>query len=435
MLTLRCFVLMFIGVLGVATGSLAQEAADPKLIAEILQIRAIDNHCHDDSVDAQRGLNWRDDAPLGASRYPDVVPLRHDNPDWIRAWKALYGYRYNDMQPAHLRELLQTKRSLMRQTGDAWPRYVLDKAGVDIAFVNATKLGVGQQNARFRWVPYADPMLWPFSGDKIRLRFTGDGGSIAQLMREAGVGSVPTTLDDYDARVVDPTLKRWKAAGAVAVKFLAAYTRSLDFAVVERETAASLYSKAASGTTLAPAEAKALEDHLFSDIAARAGAYGLVVHIHTGNGDGPFFNNSNANPGLLESAIGSKPLRQTNFVLMHGGWPFHTIAQAMLDKPNTYVDFSAQTFYLTPHALALVLRGWLEWHPEKVLFGTDAYSDENSPLSDYEEKEWLMADNARHALAIALSAMIREGYITRGRASEIAHMIMRDNAVALYHLN
>ena len=99
------------------------------------------------------------------------------------------------------------------------------------------------------------------------------------------------------------------------------------------------------------------------------------------------------------------------------------------------MDFSAETFYLTPHALASVLRGWLEWHPEKVLFGTDAYSDENSPLSDYEEKEWLMADNARHALAIALSAMVQEGSITRGRASKIAHMVMRDNAAALYHLN
>ena len=36
-----------------------------------------------------------------------------------------------------------------------------------------------------------------------------------------------------------------------------------------------------------------------------------------------------------------------------------TVTQAMLDKPNTYTDFSAQTFYLTTHALTEVLRGWL----------------------------------------------------------------------------
>ena len=52
-----------------------------------------------------------------------------------------------------------------------------------------------------------------------------------------------------------------------------------------------------------------------------------------------------------------------------------------MDKPNIYADFSAQTFYLTPHALAQVLRGWLEWHPETVVFGSDAYSDANTPLS------------------------------------------------------
>jgi predicted TIM-barrel fold metal-dependent hydrolase len=62
----------------------------------------------------------------------------------------------------------------------------------------------------------------------------------------------------------------------------------------------------------------------------------------------------------------------------------------MIDKPNTWTDFSAQTFYLGTHQLAAVLRDWLSWHPEKVLFGSDAYSDTDSPLTDWEEKEFLM---------------------------------------------
>jgi predicted TIM-barrel fold metal-dependent hydrolase len=48
-----------------------------------------------------------------------------------------------------------------------------------------------------------------------------------------------------------------------------------------------------------------------------------VVHIHTGNGDGPYFNNSHANPALLEDALNSRALRKTSFVLLHGGWPYH----------------------------------------------------------------------------------------------------------------
>ena len=185
---------------------------------------------------------------------------------------------------------------------------------------------------------------------------------------------------------------------------------------------------------LTAAERMTLKDYLFTEVALAAGARSLVVQIHTGNGDGPYFNNQRANPGLLENALASPPLQKTNFVLVHGGWPFTSSAQAMLDKPNTYADFSAQTFYLTTHALAEVLRNWLGWHPEKVLFGTDACSDVDSPLTGYEEKEWLMTFKARQALAIALTAMMRDGEISRPRAVEIARMVMRENAMSLYRL-
>ena len=106
----------------------------------------------------------------------------------------------------------------------------------------------------------------------------------------------------------------------------------------------------------------------------------------------------------------------------------------MLDKPNTYTDFSAQTFYLTTHALAEVLRGWLASTSRKVLFGTDAYSDENTPLSDYEEKQWLLTEKSRDAVAIALTAMMNDGEITSARAIEIARMVFRENAAQLYGL-
>ncbi len=331
---------------------------DRQIVSEIARIRAVDNHCHDDPADVARGANWNKSAPLGTSVYPDVAPLSRGNPEWIRAWRALYGYRHSDMQPVHLQELLKTKTELKQRMGEEWPRYVLDKSGIDVALVNATQIGAGQRNARFRLVPYADSMLWPFSGEEVRLGFNGPGGSIAQLFGEAGMSSPPATLEAYETRFLDPTIRRWKAAGIIAVKFMVAYARSLDFTVVDQKVAAEIYSRAANGSALTPAENKSLEDYLFGSIAERAGAVGLVVHIHTGNGNGPYFNNSNANPGLLEPVIGSAALRRTKFVLVHGGWPFHLTAQAMMDKPNTYVDFSAQTFYLTPQALAGVLRGW-----------------------------------------------------------------------------
>jgi hypothetical protein len=407
---------------------------DRALRAEIARIEAIDNHTHDDPVSAQRGAAWHADSPLGTAPYPDVAQLRRDDPQWIGAWKALYGYKYADFAPEHLSELLAMKRRRMAEAGVSWPAKILDASGVQIAFVNARSLGVGQESARFRWVPFADPLLVPFDAKQSLLAYPGGPVTLSDLMREGGIVALPGSLDQYLVRVVEPTLARWTSASAPAVKFLSAYRRALDFEVVPYERAARAYQFGAAGKTLGASDRKVLEDYLFVEVSARAAEHGLAVHIHTGNGNGPYFNNGAANPGLLEAALDCERLRDAHVVLLHGGWPYPLVTQAMLDKPNTYADFSAETFYLTTHALAEILRGWLSWHPEKVLFGTDAYSDENTPLSDYEEKQWLLTEKSRDAVAIALTAMMNDGEISQVRAIEIANMVFRENAVRLYKL-
>ena len=419
----------------VAAGAFAQDAVDAKLLADIGRIRAVDNHMHGDPVDSSRATRWKDDNPLGTPRYPDVLGLQRTNPEWRSAWFALYGYSFSDAELPHLKGLLATKRETLARAGANWPGIVLDAAGVEIALLNTVKPGAGQTSGRFRWVPYADPLLRPFAGDTSWLGYSGGELTINTLLREVGFSRPPPTLTEYRVNIVNATLARWKKGGAVAVKFLCAYARPIDFEVVDEATATPVYLKALKGAEpLTPAEHKLLEDYLFGAIAAAAGAQQLVVQVHTGNGDGPYFNNGNANPVLLENAINSRPLRRTSFVLLHGGWPYHALAQAMMDKPNTYVDFSAQTFYLGTHQLAEVLREWLSWHPEKVLFGTDAYSDVDSPLSDWEEKEVLLTGKSRRALAIALTAMVQNNEITRERALEIARLVLRENAMKLYGL-
>jgi hypothetical protein len=83
-------------------------------------------------------------------------------------------------------------------------------------------------------------------------------------------------------------------------------------------------------------------------------------------------------------------------------------------------------------ALAGTLREWLEFVPEKVMFGTDAYP--YLPEMGWEESGWIAARTGRLALAIALSGMLRDGEISRSRASELARMVLRENAKALYRL-
>jgi hypothetical protein len=53
---------------------------------------------------------------------------------------------------------------------------------------------------------------------------------------------------------------------------------------------------------------------------------------------------------------------------------------------------------------------------------------------DWEEAGWVAATTGRQALGIALTEMMNDGEITRGRAVEIARMVLRDNARMLYKL-
>jgi predicted TIM-barrel fold metal-dependent hydrolase len=124
-------------------------------------------------------------------------------------------------------------------------------------------------------------------------------------------------------------------------------------------------------------------------------------------------------------------LRKTNFVLIHGGWPYVREMGALLLKPNVYTDLSSQSLEFTPHTVAQWLREWLEYQPEKVLYGTDAYP--YAATMGWEESAWLANRNARAALGIALTGMLRDHEITQERAKELATMVLRDNAKVLYH--
>jgi predicted TIM-barrel fold metal-dependent hydrolase len=152
--------------------------------------------------------------------------------------------------------------------------------------------------------------------------------------------------------------------------------------------------------------------------------------VHAMAGAGGYFSVSGANPLLLEPVFNDPRLRRTNFVLLHGGWPYVREIGALLQKPNVYLDISAQTLMMSPHALAQWLREWLELNPEKVLYATDGY-----PFSDglgWAESTWIANRNARQALGIALTGMETDGEISPARANELARMVLRGNAETLY---
>src|SRR5437879_8278675 len=177
---------------------------------------------------------------------------------------------------------------------------------------------------------------------------------------------------------------------------------------------------------------KALQDYIFRFIAAECGRLGLAVHLHAAAGGGGYFNVSGANPMLLEPLLNDPSLRRTNFVMVHGGWPFTREITGLLTKPNAYLDFSEQTVYQYPREVSRSIRSWLGYVPEKILFATDAYP--YSAEAGWEESGYIAASTGREALGLALTGMLRDNEITRERAVELARMVLRDNARRLYGL-
>jgi hypothetical protein len=226
---------------------------------------------------------------------------------------------------------------------------------------------------------------------------------------ESGVTGRPEALDDYLTKVVRATLERHRAGGAIAEKFEMAYLRTFEIGDPTRGDAENAWR---SGNY------KVLQDYIFRFIAQECGRLGMSVHIHTAPARGGYYNVSTANPMLLEPLLNDPNLRKTNFVFIHGGWPYSRQLTALLTKPNAYLDFSGQGLVLSPNELAQTIRGWLEYVPEKVLFGTDAYP--YSPDAGWEEIGYAGAQAGRTALGIALTGMMRDGEITRARAVELA---------------
>ena len=394
--------------------------ADPGLASDIQRIRAIDNHAHP----VRPVLDGPPDREFDALPVDNMEPasdplnLRPNAPVVLEAMKHF-----------------PNKSALMREKGNAYPAWVLDQIGVDVMLANRVAMGGGIQPPRFRWVPYADALIFPLDNSKLVARqpdrkafFALEDALRMRYFGDAGLKTRPAALSDYLARVVTPTLERHRQGGAIAEKFEAAYLRSLRFDKVDRAVAERVYRD----NEPSDADYKLLQDFLFRYIAAECGRLGMAVHLHTEAGAGSYFDVGGANPLLLESVLNDPELRKTHFVMIHGGWPFTREITALLTKPNAYLDFSSQDLLLTPATLAQTIHEWLEWVPEKVMFGTDAY-----PYSDqlgWEESGWVAAHTGREALAIALSDMMNDGEITRDRALELARMVLRENARRLYAL-
>ena len=417
----------------------ARNQVDPALEREIAGIKAIDNHAHPSPNLAENEADTTID-PLDQAdfeSFPMPARARPDNPEFIAAWRALYGYSFNDMAPEHLSQLRQMKQRAIQDLGENYPASILDKLSIDVMITNRVVMGPGLNPARFRFVPYVDALLLPLNNSDVadknpdhRGYYVGIDRVLTRWVSDLGLKSRPDTLEAYLAQVVIPVLDGLKQRGVFAVKFEAAYFRPLRFDDTPRSEAENLYARYIKGGQPTIQEYRALQDFLFRTVAREAGNRGMAVHFHTGAGAGSYYDLAGGSPTQLDSVFNDKTLRKTNFVLIHGGWPFTNETAYLLTKPNVYADFSYESFFLSKSQLGRVLQTWLTIAPEKVLFGTDAFG--TTPEIGWEEMAWLTSTTGRHALALALTEMMSDEGLSRERALQIARMVLRENAMGLY---
>ena len=361
-------------ILALSAGTLARQNPDAGLAGYIDGIKAIDAHAHPLTY---TGAGTPADTDFDALPLDGLPPfnvpwgLRPEHPAYREAQVALYGLRTADTGAAYATTLNRARTAILQREGVHFPAWVLDQAGIDVMLANRIAMGPGLTRPRFRWIAFADALMLPLdwrdvasTPDRARL-YPLEARLLRRYLRDLGLTAIPASLRDYERDVLAATLARQRAAGAVAIKFEAAYLRRLDFDPPDSLQASAIYARYAKGSS-APtaAEYKALQDYLFRVITREAGRLGLAVQIHATDIAGASYEASGSAPHLLESVFNDSTLRATTFVIVHGGWPLVEETMSMLGKPDVYADISLMDIVAEPAALARVLRLWLAAWPE-----------------------------------------------------------------------
>jgi hypothetical protein len=437
--TLRSAVIVTVAVSG--GGLLAQSrplvapeatAIYQRLLPQIQQIKIFDHHAHpgfagDDEVDP---------APVPAGAMP--LRLREDNPDFIAAARALYAFPFADLNEAHGKWLADRKAALRRERpGAAYFNAVLDTLGIETSIANRVTMSVDLDPARFRWVFYIDPVLFPFDNTGLAAKNPDEAAFMPNQTRllkrfeqQLGVSGLPAGLAGYLA-FVTRVLEDHQRRGAIAAKFEVAYFRSFVFDDPTREAAAAVYDKYRAGGVPSAAEYKTFQDFVFRHVVAEGGRLHLPIHLHSSAGAGDYFSIAGVNVLNLEPVLRDPRYASTTFVLIHGGDPFDRAAAFMTAMKNVYLDSSGTgSFVLYPNEFKNVLRRWFELFPDKVTYGSDAF-----PIDERigaEELYWFGVHGARVAAAAALAEMIAAREITEARAMRIARDYLHDTAAGIY---
>ena len=213
---------------------------------------------------------------------------------------------------------------------------------------------------------------------------------------------------------------------AVAAKNQSAYSRRLNYSDVPKETAAPLFRKFSSDSELSLEERKALQDFLFHYCVRKATEHRLPVKLHTGYYAGNYgmpLERVRQNASDLCEVICLNP--ETNFVLMHIGWPYQDEYIALAKQfPNVSIDL-CWAWIINPAASVRFVKEFLMAAPANKLFpfGGDYITVENV---------YGHSQIARQGMAQALTELVQEQWIHEEEVPDLVERLFKGNAHELY---
>jgi hypothetical protein len=208
----------------------------------------------------------------------------------------------------------------------------------------------------------------------------------------------------------------------VAIKTILAYTTGLAVEDVSYKEAKEAFQAYLAGDAH---QEKPIRDFLFIVAAEFAARQGIPLQVHTGH-TGAKRPWHQANPILLQGALGDSRCRKTTFVLLHGGYPFTSEAGYLASAfPNVHVDISLIMPFASLEAdrrLAEIL----EFAPfDKILYGSDGFGEP--------ELAWFGAKMAKRALSVTLGHLLESQDLAAAAAYRAAELVLSRNAQRVYN--
>ncbi|MDD5764669.1 MAG: amidohydrolase family protein [Candidatus Marinimicrobia bacterium] len=325
----------------------------------------------------------------------------------LRGFKAVYDFPYVNIDDENWAML--NEQIVAAYKREDWIDYVLrEKGNIQVAVVDMDTLSTDR-----------DYLIPSMKMDFLMMQGTDPEG-IKRLEKRFGV-SLRTFQDLLD--LIRSVFKQFKEGGAVAIKSVAAYYRTINYADVDEVTAKCIFDKGLKNIT--PNEKKILQDFVMNEICRLTEESDLPIQFHTGKLAWNFQFIENTNPNNLTTLMRKYP--KLKFDVFHGGIPYTSEFGVLANNyPNAYLDINGMQ-WTSLDLSRRCLSEWIEMVPQnKIMWGADSYRVYEGALGQ--------TLYFREILAGVLADKVQSGLYDFNFAIALAKKIMYENVADFFAL-